>query len=125
MGIDIMGLFLYIIATLLFLPLTVINIIAVLYNNINSKGFWKTINGYFMTGAIDIDRFGNHNFRTLLNICLIKENGYQFGNINETISSVLGKNQRDKTLSFVGKILAGLLDLIDEKHCYKSINNTI
>src|SRR5690606_8313882 len=108
--------------TLLFLPLTAINIFAVLWKNVKVKGFWKTINDYFITGAVDIDRFGNHNFRTLWNATLRKSGGYQFGNINETISSTLGKNQRDKTLSIPGRMLAGILDFIDKKHCEKSIN---
>lgn len=37
------------------------------------------------------------------------------------ISSVLGKNQRDKTLSSTGKVLAGILDFIDKDHCKESI----
>lgn len=120
-----MGLFLYIIATILFLPLTVVNIIAVVWKNFWEKGFWKTIDGYFFTGAVDIDRFGNHNFRTLWNATLRKSRGYPFGNINETISSALGKNQRDKTLSILGKFLAWVLDKIDKNHCKNSINNDI
>ena len=48
-------------------------------------------------------------------------NGYKFGNVNETISSALGKNQRDKTLSWFGKIICLILDTIDENHCKKSI----
>lgn len=120
-----MGFLLYIIASILFIPLTLINIIAVVWKNAKVKGFWKTVDSYFMTGAVDIDRFGNHNFRTLWNATLRKSGGYKFGNINETISSALGKNQRDKTLSKPGKMLAGLLDWIDKKHCKKSIDNSI
>ena len=55
-----MGLILYIIAYLLFLPLTIFNAL-----NVKKKG-------YFKDTAINIDRFGN---------------------IEETISRVLGKNQ--------------------------------
>lgn len=120
-----MGFLLYIVATILFLPLTILNIIVVLWKNAKAKGFWKTIDGYFMAGAVDIDRFGNHNFKTLWNAILRTSGGYKFGNINETISSALGKNQRDKTLSFVGRGLANLLDWIEEDHCKKSINNYI
>lgn len=118
-----MGLFLYIVATILFFPLTIINIVIVIWKHASVDGFWKTLNGYFFTGAIDIDRFGNHNFRTLWNATLRKSGGYKFGNINETISSALGKNQRDKKLSIPGKMIAGTLDFIDKNHCQKSINN--
>lgn len=48
---------------------------------------------------------------------------YQFGDFRETISSVLGKNQRDGTLSKKGEILVSILDFIDKDHCKKSINN--
>jgi hypothetical protein len=117
-----MGFLLYIIATILFIPLTILNIIFVVWKHAKIGSFWKTVNGYFMTGAVDIDSFGNHNFRTLWNTILRKSGGYAFGNKNETISSALGKNQRDKTLSFVGRGLANLLDWLDEDHCKKSIN---
>lgn len=81
---------------------------------------WNTINGFFHETAIDIDRFGNRNFRTLLNMTLQK-NGYEFGDINETISSALGKNKRDKTLTKTGLVVCSILDSLDEDHCIKSI----
>jgi hypothetical protein len=112
-----MGLILYIVATILFLPLTAINFLIVLWKNPNLK----TINAYFFEGAIDLDRFGNREFRTLWNVLLRKKGGYKFGNENETISSCLGKNKRDKTLSFLGKALCWILDSLDKNHCKKSI----
>jgi hypothetical protein len=112
-----MGIVLFIVAISLFLPLTIINFFCVV---LKYGVKWKTINGFFNQTAIDIDRFGNRNFRTLLNMTLQKE-GYQFGNINETISSALGKNKRDKTLTKTGLILCFILDSLDENHCIKSI----
>lgn len=84
--------------------------------------FVKDKKGYFKSSAINLDKFGNREFRTLLNKTLIRENGLKFGNINETISSVLGKNERDKTLTKKGKIIVWILDKIDKNHCFKSIN---
>ena len=77
--------------------------------------------GYFKSSAVNLDRFGNSEFRTLFNLTLKKKEGYKFGNMEETISSVLGKNQRDNTLSFAGKVLVFILDTIDKNHCKKSI----
>jgi len=77
----------------LFLPLSVINYFLV-----------KDKSGYFKETAIDIDRFGNRNFRTLLNRTL-QNNGYKFGDERETISSALGKNKRDNTLTKTGKTI--------------------
>jgi hypothetical protein len=114
-----MGILLYFVAIILYVPLTIVNTILVL-----SKYGWKfkTINNYFYQTAVDIDRFGNRNFRTLWNATLQK-NGYRFGNINETISSALGKNKINNTLTTAGKVLCFILDTLDENHCIKSIQN--
>lgn len=109
-----MGFILYIIASLLWLPLTILNWIMVAYK-------YGLSNDYFLQTAIDIDKFGNRNFRTLLNNVLIKKEGYQFGDVRETISSVLGKNQRDDTLTKIGKLICWILDSLDKKHCKNSI----
>lgn len=106
-----MGLLLFIIAYILFLPLTIINWIVV-----------KNKKKYFKSSAISLDRFGNREFRTLFNKVLILENGYQFGRIEETISGVLGKNERDKTLTKTGRTLVWVLDKLDKNHAFKSID---
>ena len=120
-----MGFLLFIVATLLWLPLTLINLVVVLITHTNSHGFLKVIDGYFKQTAIDIDRFGNHNFKTLLNATLQTTNGYRFGNFSETISSALGKNQRDETLTKTGKFICWVLDKLDPEHCKKSINENV
>lgn len=106
-----MGFLLFIIAYILFLPLSIINWVVV-----------KNKKGYFKSSAINLDKFGNREFRTLLNKTLKTTKGYEFGNINETISGVLGKNERDKTLSKTGKILVWILNALDENHAFKSID---
>jgi 8-oxo-dGTP diphosphatase len=75
--------------------------------------------------ALSIDQFGNCACQYLFNDLLIKEGGYRFGNIDETISSVLGKNKRDNTLTWLGQLLSNILDAIDENHVLKSIDETI
>jgi hypothetical protein len=106
-----MGFLLFIIAYILFLPLSLINFLVV-----------KNKKGYFKSSAINLDKFGNREFRTLLNLTLRIETGYQFGNMNETISGVLGKNERDKTLTKTGKCLVWVLNKLDKNHCFKSID---
>lgn len=71
--------------------------------------------------AIVIDFAGNIILAKILNDWFIMKGGYQFGKIGETISSALGKNQRDNTLAYSGKILCSILDSIDKDHCFKSI----
>ena len=108
-----MGILLFFIAWVLVLPLTIINYIIV----------WKK--GYFLDTALSLDKFGNREYRTLWNKILRKETGYEFGVVDETISSALGKNQRDGTLTGAGKVLCFILDTIDKDHCRKSITNNI
>lgn len=106
-----LGLILFIIAYVLYFPLTLINFLLV-----RNKG-------YFRDSALTLDKLANREFRTLWNKVLKTEIGYKFGAENETISSALGKNQKDNTLSKIGKILVCILDIIENNHCLKSINN--
>jgi len=105
-----MGFLLFILAYFFYLPLSLINWF-----------FVKNKKGYFESSAINLDKFGNREFRTLFNKVLIFEDGCKFGNINETISSVLGRNELKGTLTKSGKILVWILDKIDKDHCFKSI----
>ena len=109
-----MNLLLFVFAWLLILPLTAWNLIVVYQRD-------GTIKGYFRGTALSIDIWANREFRTLWNVKLRIENGYEFGREGETISSALGKNQRDKTLTTSGKILVFILDFLDKNHCKKSI----
>ena len=108
-----MSFILFVVSIIVFLPLSIINIILVIFKGGN-------LSNYFKETAIDIDRFGNRNLRTLLNETLQK-NGYKFGDERETISSALGKNKRDNTLTKTGIIICDILDYLDKNHCIKSI----
>lgn len=107
-----MGFLLFIIALFLILPLTIINYCLV-----------ENRSGYFKGTAMRLDIFANREFRTLWNKALIKTNGYQFGNGDETISSALGKNQVSGTLTNTGKGLVWILDKIEKDHCLLAIND--
>lgn len=113
------GFVLWLIALLLIIPMTVINFFVV----------WKkygTPKGYFLNSAVSIDKWANREFRASWNRFLItKESPDRFGNIEETLSSVLGKNQRDNTLTKTGKVLVFILDTLDKDHCNKSINDKL
>lgn len=106
------GLLLFQIAVTLLVILEWVNFFVVLFDKD------KSVKGYWFSVTVDIDRFGNRHFRALFNKTLIKPNGYKFGNIEETISAVLGHNIKLKTLTRSGKILVFLLT---EKHCINSI----
>lgn len=118
-----MNFILAILAKLLYLVVEPINFIYVIL--IKKKFTWKRLNRYFRNEALAIDRFGNSQYKSLFNAWFIKEKGYKHGNINETISSVLGKNQRDETLTKFGMLITKILDRMDENHCKKSINENV
>jgi len=102
-----LGFLLFIIAYMLFLPLSIINFIVVTHKK-----------GYFRSSALTIDKLANREFRTLWNKTLRIENGYSFGAENETISSALGKNIQNNSLSLTGKCLVFILT---KKHCLEAI----
>ena len=114
---------LVILAKVLYLTVEPINFIYVIF--VKKKFTCKRLNGYFREEAVAIDRFGNSQYRSLFNTWFVKENGYKHGNINETISSVLGKNQRDDTLTKFGMLITKILDRMDENHCKESINENV
>ena len=109
-----MNLLLFLFAWILIPPLTVWNLIVVNRKHGNTKG-------YFRSTALSLDIWSNFEFRTLWNSKLKIATGYEFGIIGETISSALGRNQRDNTLSKTGKLLVKILDFLDENHCENSI----
>lgn len=89
-------------------------------NSPSKKGLWY-LGGIFRSVAIGIDQIGNSVCRDLFNRCLITSSWYKFGKVQETISSVLGKNQETWTLTLVGRAVVGVLDWIDKDHCRESI----
>lgn len=89
-------------------------------NSASKKGLWY-LGGIFRSVAIWIDQIGNSVCRDLFNRCLITTDWYKFGKVQETISSVLGKNQETWTLTLVGRAVVGVLDWIDKDHCRESI----
>ena len=88
------------------------------------KGLWY-FSSIIRSIAVGIDQIGNSVCRDLFNHCLIKKNWYKFGKVQETISSVLGKNQEAWSLTRVGRAVVGVLNRLDKDHCKKSIQNFI
>ena len=82
---------------------------------------FKAIDKYLFRIAKSIDQLGNVVCEHLLNVTMIKKNGYKFGFEDVTISHVLGMNEKTNTLSGAGKILAWLLNTIDKDHNQKAI----
>ncbi len=106
--------------TLLYLLLPVIIIFMILkYVFTGNK---KMLAVWFYRTSREIDIFANVIGAEFWNSVFIIDGGYKFGNPKETISSVLGKNQRKKTLTLMGDFIRWILDRIEEDHCLNSIN---
>lgn len=119
-----MGFLLFLISSLLkwaFAP------ICYIYGCIASL-FKGEFNQYQTALAIAKDQYGNAIGQYLFNSCLVKRKNsifpYRFGNIDETISSVIGKNKVQGTLTLAGKFLDFILGLIEKDHSVKSIDIT-
>jgi hypothetical protein len=104
----IIGFILLIIALVLIFVLSIVNFFEV-----------ENKEGYFRSTALNLDIWGNVEFRTFWNNHLIKDKiTNPFGIQGETISSVLGKNILTDNLTDNGEILVWILT---EKHCLDAI----
>lgn len=95
------------------------------------KKKWKDtlpiMNKTLYSSVYNFDRYCGYEFRSLFTFLFIKKGGLNFGDINFSISEVLGYNQKNRTLTIPGWILVYLLWIIDIKnwfnggHCIASI----
>lgn len=80
------------------------------------------LSSIFFNMAKSIDQLGNCSCYFLLNALLIQDDYlYPFGNEDETISSVLGKNKIVNNLTNTGKLLDWILSIFEKNHSIKSI----
>ena len=87
------------------------------------KSGYKTLDDYLFNCAYATDQHANVFLAKLFNDIMIKKGGHKFGNPDETISSVLGKNKLMGKLSLFGKCLDYILHLLDNNHSIKSIEH--
>tara|TARA_Y100000310_G_C20661316_1_gene804969 strand:+ start:873 stop:1250 length:378 start_codon:yes stop_codon:yes gene_type:complete len=108
---------------MLIIILPIVCVYMVLKRLINGNGKMIKVWSWKVSRAIDV--FANIHGSEIFNDLLIKKGGYKFGNPQETISSVLGKNQVEETLTILGNIIRAMLDIIEYGHCILSINNEL
>lgn len=112
---------LFILAFLLVATLTPIGIVYTIVKSALTCNL-KYIKHYFKYLAISLDQFGNVAMSGLFNTILIMQvSSNKFGNPDETISSVLGKNKIRNTLTRAGKLLDLFLNKLDNNHSINSI----
>jgi len=115
------GILLFLVATILLITTGLFGFIYGLLQQLLTKGA-KGIGEYTLQIAISIDQLGNVIMQHLLNLLWIKKDGYLFGNRDETISSVIGKNKLLNTLTNFGRLMDKILDIIDTNHSLNSID---
>jgi hypothetical protein len=83
--------------------------------------FAEKTNDYFYRIAYSIDQNGNVVCAAFFNAIFIKMGGVAFGNPDETVSSVLGKNKERGTLTRTGRFLDRILEKLDNGHSLNAI----
>ena len=89
---------------------------------VKRKFTYNRLCGYLHGLAYEIDKFLNHQYRSLFGAIWIRQDGYQFGNFDQTISYVLGRNQLQGSLTRFGWAVVWILDKIEKDHCIKAVN---
>jgi 8-oxo-dGTP diphosphatase len=81
----------------------------------------KSRRKYFRNIAESLDQFGGVLAQDLFNQWMLRGDYYPFGNIDETPSSVIGKNKAMGTLTRAGKWLDKVLNRFDKNHSEDAI----
>lgn len=90
----------------------------------NRKDLIRMWSEVFFSHALGLDQTANGSFYIFFNAMIIKDDTkFPFGSIDETISSVIGRNKQIDNLTIAGKVLDFILSLLDPNHSIKSIGS--
>ncbi len=110
----------FILAVILFL---IVAPIGFLYGVISSLLFSR-LSAFVWNCAFSLDQTGNAFCAEFFNHALIKrKDEYLFGDPDQTVSHVLGKNKEIENLTRVGTGLANVLNWLDENHVEDAAQN--
>lgn len=116
-------LFLFLIANVLFIVLSIPGFIYELAVRLKNRDV-SGLADYFYNAAASTDQSGNAYNVSLFNHTMIQyknDKAHRFGQRDEVISSVLGKNYRTKTQTKFGFFVDRVLHLLDPYHTVRSI----
>jgi len=115
-----MGILLYIIAQII---TPFFNILGMFYAIIFIRfKSWKEFDKYFKDLAISKDQYSNVAVQYMFNDWMLKKSSRtKFGNVDETISSVFGKNKKLGTLNNFGYFWGLFLNRLEEDHVENAI----
>lgn len=121
-----MGIILLIVATVLsciFMPIGFVYSSIVLIVRNTFKDWWNRWNDYLYIMALGLDQLGNAVMQDLFNDLLLKPGAYRFGNPDQTLSYIFGKNKQLGKLNWLGLFIASVLDWLDPNHTDKAVKN--
>lgn len=102
----------------------VFNLIGMIYACFRFKSL-EEANNHYLDLATSKDQHSNVAMKYLFNDIMIRKEGYKFGNKDETISSVFGKNQKMLKLRWFGYVIGvRFLNIFEKDHSLKSIDET-
>ena len=110
-----------VVASIVLYPLGFIYSLLRLATSMRFSMWSKRFDQILKSTAVSVDKTGNVFMQELFNDVMIKKIGYRFGQDDETISSVLGKNKVAGTLTKFGRAMSCFLDRIDPNHVENSI----
>lgn len=133
------GIFLFLLAITLVVAVIPIALVHQIYISLTredrkARDILAGVKQFFISLAASVDQFGNTAYGALWNdlflkidpaLSMHKHTHYDFGCKDETISEVLGINQRYFTdnLTRTARILIWILDTIDRDHCFKAMQS--
>ncbi len=115
---------LYLFARVMTFGLECMAFVHTIIDQVRYGGDRRRLRDALFNGAYALDVYGNVTYGSLLNAYFLQKHGYHFGNPDESVSSALGKNWTMGRLTMLGEGCAGLLNLLDKDHCFKSIKGT-
>lgn len=98
------------------------NILGLLYS-LFRVGSFKGLNSYLLTVSISKDQHSNSVLKFLFNDVMTKKGGYHFGNPDQTLSYVFGKNKELKKLNWFGMFWANFLNRLENNHVENAVTN--
>lgn len=89
-----------------------------------TSGSLKKLSDYFHNVAFGIDQLGNAMGGPIMNHLLLKDSSkYPYGDVDMTISHVTGVNYLSGNLTWLGRLIAKILNKIDKNHVQNAAQN--
>ena len=84
-------------------------------------GSFRKISEYFHNSAFGIDQLGNIMGAPIMNDLLLKKDAIKlYGDVDQTISHVTGVNYIENKMTWMGRLIARILNNVEPQHVEKA-----